>query len=87
VLEGGGAWQNQTFASLCSADGRKGTVMIVKDKFKAVGFLVDGQMTVELYDRTAPLPDSRNLATDPAYAVTAQEMQAALEAWLAGGCR
>jgi arylsulfatase A-like enzyme len=86
VLEGDGVWQNQTFASLCAADGRKGTVMMIKHKFKAVEFLVDGKMTVELYDRTAPLPDSRNLAGDPAFASVVKEMQTALEVWLAGGC-
>jgi arylsulfatase A-like enzyme len=83
ILTGDKTWRNQTYASLCAADARNGQVMMIKDEFKAVGFLKDGQMTVELYDRAAKIPDVNNLAGDPAYANVVKEMKAALEAWLA----
>jgi arylsulfatase A-like enzyme len=82
ILTGDKSWQNQTFASFCSKDGRNGQVMMVKDKFKAVGFLEDGKMTVELYDRTDKMPDMRNLANAPAYAKISTEMQRVLEDWI-----
>jgi arylsulfatase A-like enzyme len=83
ILDRNGVWQNQTFASFCGPDGRDGQVMFINDKLKAVGFLKDGEMTTELYDRTADVLDRYNLADDPANAETVRKMQARLEVWIA----
>lgn len=82
ILHSNGVWQNQTFASFCSPDGRDGQVMFIKDKLKAVGFLKDGEITTELYDRTADVPDLCNLAGDPVYAESVRTMNAELKAWI-----
>jgi arylsulfatase A-like enzyme len=81
VLEGEASWQNRTFASFCPKDIQNGQVMLIKDHLKAVGFLKNGLMSVELYDRTAAIPDLHNLVHDSAYAEVRQQMQAELEYW------
>jgi arylsulfatase len=83
IMAGDTTWQNKTHVSFCKPDGRNGQVMLIKDNFKGVGFLKDGKMTVELYDRTDKVPDQHNLAGDPAYAQLVSEMQTGLEAWIA----
>lgn len=75
-------WINQTFSSLCTPDARNGQVMYIKDKYKCVGFLKDGKMDVELYNRTEKVPDMINLAGKSEYASVVGEMKSALEVWL-----
>lgn len=82
LLDGNSEWKNQVFSSLCSADGLNGQVMFIRDKYKCVGFLKDGKMTVELYDRMAQVPDLVNLAENHKYDKITGEMKANLEKWL-----
>ena len=82
ILTGDQTWENQVFSSLCSPDGRNGQIMFIKDQNKCVGFLKDGIMKVELYDRTEKIPDLHNLAGDPAYSSILEEMRNALQIWM-----
>ncbi len=82
LLTGESAWQNKTYSSLSSPDGRNGQVMYIKDGYKCVGFMKDGIMKVELYDRNEKNPDSHNLAENPDYATITGEMKAVLQEWL-----
>lgn len=82
ILKGETNWKNEVYSSLCSPDGRTGQVMFIKGKFKCVGFLKDGLMKAELYDRTEKIPDLHNLADNPEYASIVNGMQAKLEEWL-----
>jgi arylsulfatase A-like enzyme len=88
LLEGDTNWNNQTFSSIGSADGRNGQVMYIKDSLKCVGFLKNGEMKTELYNRYESLPDLHNLAGDPKYSGIVSEMNKVLEKWtesLSGG--
>lgn len=82
LLTGSTKWKNQTFSSLCSIDGLNGQVMLIKDKFKCVGFLKNGKMTVELYDLSEQVADLHNIANNPEYESITYTMRAALEEWL-----
>jgi len=82
LITGDSTWQNQTFSSLCSHDVLNGQVMFIKNNFKCVGFLKDGNLEVELYDRTERVPDLQNLSGNPEYMARTNEMKAVLQAWL-----
>ncbi len=82
LLNGTAVWQDKTFSSLCSKDGRNGQVMFISDKFKCVGFLKDGVMSAELYDRTEQIADLHNLANNPDYFEIKEKMKSAMEEWL-----
>ncbi len=82
LLNGDSKWDNKVFSSLCGSDGQNGQVMLIRDKFKCVGFIKDGRMTVEIYDRTAEVPDLVNLAENHKYDKITGEMKAYLEKWL-----
>jgi arylsulfatase len=82
LLEGQNKWQNVVYSSFCSRDGQNGKVMYIKDDFKCVGVRKDGNMTVELYDRTAKVPDLVNLAEDPSYNDKKREMESILVKWV-----
>jgi arylsulfatase A-like enzyme len=82
LLAGETTWHNEVYSSLCSKNGKRGQVMYIKDQFKCVGFLKDGKMNVELYDRTAKVPDLINLAEDPAYIDKKEELESILVKWV-----
>jgi arylsulfatase A-like enzyme len=82
LLTGDRGWQDRTFSSMCSPDGRNGQVMYINGNLKCVGFLSDGNMKVELYDRNEPVADQHNLADNTEYADITKNMKAAMEAWL-----
>ncbi|MBK7711582.1 MAG: sulfatase-like hydrolase/transferase [Bacteroidales bacterium] len=82
LLTGETTWQDKTFSSMCSADGRNGQVMYIDKNFKCVGFLTDGILKVELYDRNEPVADQHNLADNYAYADIRNNMKDKLEEWL-----
>ncbi len=76
------SWHDKTYSSLCSPDGRNGQVMLIKDNFKCVGFLKDGTMTAELYDRSEQIPDLLNLADNHEFDEIKEKMKADMEKWL-----
>ena len=82
LLTGAPAWQDETFSSMCSPDGRNGQVMYINKNFKCVGFLTDGILKVELYDRNEPVADLHNLADNDAYTDIRNNMKDKLEEWL-----
>jgi arylsulfatase A-like enzyme len=82
LLTGEPSWQDQTFSSMCAPDGRNGQVMYINKNLKCVGFLTDGIMKVELYDRNEPVADMHNLADNEAYADIRNEMKNKLDEWL-----
>ncbi|MBI5010903.1 MAG: sulfatase-like hydrolase/transferase [Bacteroidia bacterium] len=88
LLEGSKKWENQTFSSIGSADGKNGQIMYIKDNLKCVGFLKNGEMKTELYNRSETVPDFQNLADDPKNTGIISDMKATLEEWaesLSGG--
>jgi arylsulfatase len=82
LLNGEAGWNNKIFSSLCGADGQNGQVMLIEDKFKCVGFLKNGKMTTELYDRTEKIADLHNLEYIPEYSGITDRMKSELEDWL-----
>jgi arylsulfatase len=82
LLEGDQKWENETFSSIGSSDGRNGQVMYIKDKYKAVGFIKDGIMKTELYDRTETIHDLHNLASEKQYSDKTADMQHVMENWI-----
>jgi choline-sulfatase len=88
LLEGDIKWENQTFSSIGSADGKNGQVMFIMDSLKCVGFLKNGEMKTELYNRSESLTDLHNLAGDPKYTGIISDMKEVLGKWtesLSGG--
>jgi arylsulfatase A-like enzyme len=82
LLEGDTNWENRTFSSIGSADGRNGQVMYIKDNLKCVGFLRDGEMKTELYNLSDKIPDTKNIADDSGYAVIRENMELELKKWI-----
>jgi arylsulfatase A-like enzyme len=82
LVEGGKKWENQTFSSIGSADGRNGQVMYIKDSLKCVGFLKNGEMKTELYNLSDKIPDTKNIADDRGYAEIREKMKLELKKWL-----
>jgi len=82
LLEGDIIWENQTFSSIGSSDGLNGQVMYIKENLKCIGFLKNGTINTELYDRSENVPDLHNLEGDPNYSVIKSEMQQVLEKWV-----
>jgi arylsulfatase A-like enzyme len=82
LLEGVKKWENQTFSSIGSADGKNGQVMYIKDSLKCVGFLKNGDMKTELYNLSDKIPDTKNIADDRGYAEIRGKMNLELKKWL-----
>jgi arylsulfatase len=82
LLTGDAKWQNETFSSIGTPDGKNGQIMLIKDNFKCVGFMKNGIMKTELYDRTDTIPDLHNLAGEQKYYSILSEMNQKLEKWL-----
>jgi hypothetical protein len=81
LLEGEIKWENHTFSSIGSADGRNGQIMYIKDSLKCVAFLKDGVLKSELYNRNLKNQDLVNLAADPVYSAFRSEMEKAIGNW------
>jgi arylsulfatase A-like enzyme len=82
LLNGDSKWNNEIFSSLCGPDGQNGQVMLIEGKFKCVGFLKDGKMAAELYDRTEKIPDLHNLEHNPEFTAITEKMKSRMEEWL-----
>ncbi|HUX95370.1 MAG TPA: sulfatase-like hydrolase/transferase [Bacteroidales bacterium] len=82
LLEGSKKWKNQTFSSIGSADGKNGQVMYIKDNLKCIGFLKNGVMKTELYNRNDKIPDSQNIADIPGNARIRAEMETTIRKWI-----
>ena len=82
LLKGSKKWTNQTFSSIGSADGKNGQVMYIKDNLKCVGFMKNGVLKTELYDRNDKMPDSQNIAEKPENAKIREEMEKMISNWI-----
>ncbi len=82
LLAGEPGWVNETYSSIGSADGKNGQVMYIEDNMKCVGFLKNGAMKTELYDRSDKIPDTQNIADKPENAKIRAEMEASIIEWM-----